>query len=393
MVGAGVLGAATAFALTEAGARVAVIDGGQVAAGTSAATFGVDITPVKTPRTLFDLSLAAGQEHASLQSRWAGSRWRHPAGWLEWEGTERDRQRVRDRVRRLDAWGYQAHWMSADQVRDVEPALTLPPAEATEVAYYPDGAWYQPRVFARLLLEQAQQRGAIVYLSDPVTAMTTYGGRIIEVRTAAGRRVGADVVVNCAGPAAADVATLGGAELPLRRVPGLVVTTTAAATGLRTILSAADLNIRPHRRNRLVLHSWRLDAELGAQPEPCHRQALAQRLLDRARALLPGLASAGVRSALVGVRPVPMDGLPVVGFLPDVANLYAVVSHSAVHLAPILGRLAARELTGNRQERLDPFRPTRFGPDDTGRDALDESTRTMLTRIDAAGAPEPADAV
>lgn len=118
----------------------------------------------------------------------------------------------------------------------------------------------------------------------------------------------------------------------------------------------------------------------------------AMRLLERARALLVGLAPAAVQSARVGVRPVPPDGLPVVGLLPGLDNLYAVVSHSAVHFAPVLGRLAARELTGVPQERLDPFRPTRLRPGEQERDAVGESTRAMLTRIDTAGSGEPADA-
>lgn len=379
VIGAGVVGAATAYALTEAGAQVTVLDGGQVAAGTSAVTFAVDITRVKTPRTLFGLSLASAREHASLQRRWTGSRWLHEAASLEWEPTERDRQRVRDRVMRLHSWGYPAQWTSSRRVRDIEPALTLPTGDTAEVAYYPDGAWYEPPVFARALLERAQQRGASVHVSDPVTAMATRHGRITEVTTAAGRRLSADVVVNCAGPQAADIAALAGAELPLRQVPGLVVTTTPAPTGLRTILSAADLNVRPHRGDRVVLHSWMLDGELGERPEPSRRLALAQRLLQRAQALLPGLTPAVVQSALVGVRPVPPDGLPVAGFLPELDNFYMVVSHSAVHLAPVLGRLAASEITGVRQERLDPFRPTRFRPGDQDRDVLDDSTRTMLT--------------
>jgi len=383
VIGAGVVGAATAHALTEAGAQVTVLDAGQVAAGTSAVTFAVDITRVKTPRTLFDLSLASAREHASLQRALTGSRWLHPAASLEWERTERDRQRVRDRVRRLRTWEYPAHWMSSQRVRDVEPALTLAAGESAEVAYYPDGAWYDPPVFARALLQRAQQLSASMHLNDPVIAMTRPKGRITEVLTAAGRRVSADLVVNCAGPQAADIAALGGAELPLLQLPGLIVMTTPAPTGLRTILSATDLNVRPHHRNQLVLHSWMLDGELGAHPGPSRRKALARRLLDRAQALLPGLGSAAVQSALVGTRPVPLDGLPVVGFLPDVDNLYAVVSHSAVHLAPILGHLAANELTGLCQDSLDPFRPTRFEPGEKKRDALDENTHTMLTRMNA----------
>ncbi len=381
MVGAGVVGAATAYALTEAGAQVAVLDGGQVAAGTSAVTFAVDITRVKTPRALFDLSLASARQHVSLQRRWPGRRWLHRSASLEWEGTEWGRQRVRDRVERLHSWGYPAQWVSSQRVRDIEPALILPTRETAEVAYYPDGAWYEPTILARALLDQAQRRSASVHVNDPVTAMAAANGRIIGVTTATGRQLSADVVVNCAGPQAADIAALGGAELPLRRVPGLVVTTTPAPTGLGTILCAVDVNVRPHPGDRVVLHSWTLDGQLGDRPEPSRRLALAQRLLHRARALLPGLTPASVQSALVGVRPVPLDGLPLVGFLPELDNLYVVVSHSAVHLAPVLGSLAASELAGVRQVCLDPFRPTRVSPGNQECDVLDDNTRTMFSRV------------
>ncbi len=70
-----------------------------------------------------------------------------------------------------------------------------------------------------------------------------------------------------------------------------------------------------------------------------------------------------------------------------------VVSHSAVHLAPVLGRLAASEISGVRLERLDPFRATRFCSGDQERDILDDNTRTMLSRINPLSAQEPSDAV
>jgi glycine/D-amino acid oxidase-like deaminating enzyme len=164
--------------------------------------------------------------------------------------------------------------------------------------------------------------------------------------------------VNCTGPHAAELAALAGVTLALRRVPGLVVSTTPAPTRLRTIVSATDLNVRPHVGERILLHSWLLDAELGADADRPVIATIAERLLERARRLLPGLAHARVDSARVGVRPIPTDGLPVVGFGAEVANLYTVVAHSAVHLAPVLGRLAADELTGTPSEQLEPFRPS-----------------------------------
>jgi glycine/D-amino acid oxidase-like deaminating enzyme len=99
--------------------------------------------------------------------------------------------------------------------------------------------------------------------------------------------------------------------------------------------------------------------------------------------LLPGLRQTAVQSACVGVRPIPPDGQPVVGFVPGLSNLYVVVAHSAVHLAPVLGRLAGEELTGTSQPQLEPFRPARLRSGDDGRDAEDESTRTMLAQMTA----------
>lgn len=381
------MGAATAHALAEAGARVEVLEAGGVAEGTSASTFAVDISRVKTPRALFDLSLQSAAEHAALEGACGGAVWMHRAASLEWDRSLDGCARIRERVRRLQGWGYPAEWVSVARARELEPALELTAGEVDEIALYRDGAWYEPQVLVRALLDRARARGSKLHARDPVTEIKRTKGRVTEIRTASGRRVSADVFVNCAGPQAAEIAARVGVELPLRQIPGLVVTTTPTPAGLRTIVAAADINARPHSGDRVLLHSWRLDAELEAGGSPDNVATVAQRLLYRARALLPALADAEVHTATVGVRPVPADGLPLVGFLPGLDNLYTVVAHSAVHLAPILGRLSARELTGAVEEQLEPFRPTRVGLSDDGGEVTDESTRVMLAAT-MAGATE-----
>lgn len=101
--------------LAESGAQVLGLEAGEVAAGTSAATFAVDITRVKTPRELFQLSLASAREHATLQARSVETAWVHPAAALEWESEPADRQRLRERCERMHAWGCPAQWLSAQQ--------------------------------------------------------------------------------------------------------------------------------------------------------------------------------------------------------------------------------------------------------------------------------------
>jgi glycine/D-amino acid oxidase-like deaminating enzyme len=63
-----------------------------------------------------------------------------------------------------------------------------------------------------------------------------------------------------------------------------------------------------------------------------------------------------------GRRPIPQDGRSIVGFAPEVANVYVATTHSGVTLTPLIGAFAAIEIVhGARVEVLAPFRPERFG--------------------------------
>ncbi len=69
-------------------------------------------------------------------------------------------------------------------------------------------------------------------------------------------------------------------------------------------------------------------------------------------------------SVKLGTRPMPVDGLPVIGPLPGVAGTYVAVMHSGVTLAPAVGRLVAREVVhGVKAEELRGLRPDRFPSD------------------------------
>ena len=86
-----------------------------------------------------------------------------------------------------------------------------------------------------------------------------------------------------------------------------------------------------------------------------------QALLDQAASWLPALKGAKAEASRIGTRPMPVDGLPMLGFLPGIEGLYIVVSHSGITLGPLWGRVAAAEVyEGKKDPRLEPFRPDRF---------------------------------
>jgi glycine/D-amino acid oxidase-like deaminating enzyme len=90
-------------------------------------------------------------------------------------------------------------------------------------------------------------------------------------------------------------------------------------------------------------------------------QGHAEALLTRATHCLPALAGTKAIPVPVGYRPMPLDGLPIVGFTRAVPNLYIALMHSGVTLAPLIGELAAIEIVDRVcVDMLHPYRVERF---------------------------------
>lgn len=85
--------------------------------------------------------------------------------------------------------------------------------------------------------------------------------------------------------------------------------------------------------------------------------------LSEALRIAPGLASATVREIRIGLRPASPDGLPILGKLPEIENVYAATGHGAsgLQLGPYSGALVAA-LIQRRSVDLDvtPYLPDRF---------------------------------
>ena len=83
--------------------------------------------------------------------------------------------------------------------------------------------------------------------------------------------------------------------------------------------------------------------------------AFAGEMLTRLQKRLPSV-SLEIKNVMLGVRPVPKDGLPMVGW---VDGVYAATMHSGITLGPLIGQLVAAEVMGTPQAVLAPFRPDR----------------------------------
>jgi glycine/D-amino acid oxidase-like deaminating enzyme len=266
------------------------------------------------------------------------------------------------------------------RLQELEPAADLQDesnssngqtTKSTFVYYFPDEGLVDPSVAVGALREEATKLGVSFLGHHNVTGFLKSDdrGAILGITAIDAKgettTMEADVVVLAAGVGSADLG-----KIPLLHRPGqIALAKPANATKLSLQRIVVDTVRESHilqRQDRtLVVGGGALEVggEGGAAVSTEEQSKSApvsaySTLLGVAQKVVPGVLGDLLRTEQA-VRPIPLDGLPAVGFIEP--SLYSVVSHSGVTLAPILGALAATEISrGITVEILEPFRPKRF---------------------------------
>jgi glycine/D-amino acid oxidase-like deaminating enzyme len=199
-------------------------------------------------------------------------------------------------------------------------------------------------------------------LEHAAVGMSMTGQRIHGVRTSDGQTVRTDAVVNCAGPGAGEVAALAGVDLPMRNTAGLLAYTTPTAVAVGRVIHALQIHLRPAAGGRLVLGTRTADAAVPTPDEGSRiaEPGAAEAMLHLAEQLYPDLRDSRVQESRIGVRPIPIDGLPVLGPSATIENFHFAVTHSGVTLCLRVAELISAEVRGELVDELEPFRHSRL---------------------------------
>jgi glycine/D-amino acid oxidase-like deaminating enzyme len=365
IVGAGIVGAATADQLSRAGARVILVDAQQPGDGASGTSLAWLNSNNKQPRHYHDLSVQAIEEWRRLAGDLGGPSWFVPTGSIAWTDTDDGCTDLARRVSRLRDWGYPAAMLTVAELAQLEPRLRL--ASGADVAYFPAEGFLHGGPAVQALVARARSGGAAVVTGCPVTAVESDGTTVTGVGLADGRRILADAYVFCAG--AATPGLLAGLGISVALVPGNAPQSPAPClvghlgTGsdlIRRVVQSPSLSMRPLRPAGLYLEAGDLNSSVDVHTGPATLDRHVAELVTRATAVLPVLDAHAAAGGRICVRPLPVDGKPIIGWLPALANAYLIVTHSGMTLGALLGRLATAELLGAPQSVLQPYRPTRF---------------------------------
>jgi glycine/D-amino acid oxidase-like deaminating enzyme len=360
VIGAGVLGASAAMRLSEAGLSVTIIESGRVGAGTSGMSFAWINSNGKPPRAYHALNDAGRRAHFALRDEFQSTPWLHEGGCLEIVPAA-EAAALAAKVARLREWDYAAELISATRLRELEPELAIGVLGADAgIAWFPEEGWIDPVLFAQAMVRRAQSKGAALHIGTKVTDLIVQGGRATGVRTADGQQFDAGLIVNCAGRWSNEATPGPYLHVPLAPRVGVLVFTRPAPTLLARIVRTPLVDMRPDGAGRLMLHDNAVDQDFQLDSPVGPAMPQAARLVENVAKLMPHLKGLEAEAVRITARPIPADGYPAVGPVPGVVGYYVAVTHSAVTLSAHLGKLIAREATGEDMPELSPFRPARF---------------------------------
>lgn len=373
IVGAGVIGAATAFHLSLLGAGdVLVLDRATVGSGMSCRSSAL----VRMHYT-FGPEVELAVRSDAMFGAWPDLTGR--PGCVRRTGFVRivspgEEAALRANVAMQRALGARAEVIDAAGLKEVAPGLRADDVECA--AWEPNGGYGDGAVVAGDLLAAARARGVRYRPHSPVAALLTDGGRVTGVElagsgsgTGGGDREHAGTVVLAAGVWSPALLRTAGVVLPieteLHRV-AVLAHPAGQGTPVACIDSTTQTYFRPEAGGSMTLVGA-FAGQRGADPDAVASAAgedLAP-LVQAASHRVPALEDAGIVRGVTGVYDMTPDARPLLGRLPGLDGLIVAAGFSGMgfKISPAVGEGIAGLIAGAPAGSVDlaPFRPDRLG--------------------------------
>ncbi|MCX6449291.1 MAG: FAD-binding oxidoreductase [Actinobacteria bacterium] len=370
VIGAGVVGACCALALTNAGLKVLIIDRGPVASGTTGAGEGNILVSDKEPSAELTLAIRSRDLWFEIDTDIGGGFELEAKGGVV---VSRSTKGISD-LKRLSALqkvnGVEVIELDGAGLRKIEPHLS----ESVDYGVlYPGDAQCQPMLAAAQIIRAVKKRGGSFIQGENVVKINANAGSITGVTTDK-NQYASPIIINATGTWAGEIAKLAGSYLPIMPRRGFILVTSPAPKLVHHKVYDADYVANVASSDADLQSSAVVEGTasgtilIGASRERVGFKgdmdiSILRQLARQAISLFPVLADIQLLRAYRGFRPYAPDHLPVIGPDKNIAGLWHAAGHegAGIGLAPATGDLIAAQITG-RTPFMDPsaFSPDRF---------------------------------
>jgi sarcosine oxidase subunit beta len=377
VVGGGLLGTAATYHLAGGGARVALLEKGQLnahASGQNAGSlhFQLEFRMVEHGDTLagqfarhLPLVLEAQSAWARLSEELGEDVEVVQAGGIMCAETDADVAVLLRKHALERRWGLETELLGGDEIRAMAPYVA-PTVKAAGFCRTEGHA--NPRLVGPAYARAARRRGAVIRTDARVVALETRG-RGWRIAVAGGDDLIVDAVLIAAGIWTGEVAAMADVRLPVVPVALTMMATEPVAAFVPHLVQHVGRRLslkQAHDGNVLVGGGWasRLVqrngvVDLDARPQ-LRFDSLAGNAWTAAH-VVPEVARLAVLRTWSGVAPVTADQLPLLGAIPRRPGLFVAAGGPGFTLGPVLARLVAETiLSGRPSLRLDDYHPDRF---------------------------------
>lgn len=210
IIGAGIMGSATAFELAKRGLKVALLDKKGVGAGGTGQSSAII-------RQHYSKELTARMARYSLQifqnfaDQVGGESGFTQSGFLL-VADAKDLDGLKANVALQQKLGIQTQLIDQEAIHELMPALTT--TDLVAAAYEPESGYADPYLTVTSYAHAARREGATLFQDTPVTGIRFSGGRVVGVDTPKGP-FDAPLVLNSTGAWGAQVAKMAGVDIPI----------------------------------------------------------------------------------------------------------------------------------------------------------------------------------
>jgi glycine/D-amino acid oxidase-like deaminating enzyme len=373
VIGGGIVGAACALECAAAKLSVAIVEAQMIGGGATAAGMG-HLVVMDDSEAQFALTHYSQVLWDALSDELPRAVEHDACGTIWIAADDVEMQEVFRKQNFYSERGVAVEVLDEQALAEAEPNLRRGLVGGLRV---PGDSVIYPPCAAQFLVERAVERGAKLFVGQPVAAVTREGVRLRD-----GSLISAGLVVNAAGSWSPELTP----QLRVKKRKGHLVITDRYPGFLRHQLvelgylksahsvtaDSVAFNIQPRKTGQLLIGSSR---QYGADSSSCDASILT-RMLERALEYLPGLRKLSALRAWTGFRAATPDKLPLIGpaanreFSSPNERLFLATGHEGLGITTSLGTaklLVDQILNRSPAIPIQPYLPSRVASENTAR--------------------------